>query len=691
MLTSLPLLTPYQVKALISHTWPLLFAHHGRFTPAQEAAIPPLVAGKNILLTAATAAGKTEAILAPLLEHWWEHAQQNQLTLLYICPTRALVRDLAERLHPRLEGTNLRLAAKTSDYAPVSAERPPAILITTPESADALLTRHPKLFTTLRAIIVDEIHLLDNTPRGDHVRCLLERIERIRAYALPKIRPTQRAALSATLPDATGVAMRYLGADFLLVDVPSPRPIAADIQPITNLEELAAALAQRAARKTLLFCNSRAEVEQTAAFLRQNLAHHAEIFVHYSTLDTHVRQEVETQFAAAATAICICTSTLELGIDIGTVDDVALLGAPADLNAFLQRMGRGGRRTGAARVLCLPQNNREWARFEALLDMAHGRWPIGRATHPTDPPLELEETAVYGFRPSVLVQQTFSLIRQHPTGHVRLADVCRLAPAEVTKEAVAAILAQLCWLDYVQTGRLGEWGAGPALHELLDQHEIHSNIGTQIRMATAVDAYSGHELGRSEYNYPKGSVVLWGGRAMRVVWQEKYRFGLAPASHTPPETVLRTSGGTPPVPFAVAQAIGRGLGLPPGRMATLPHGAGVWLFHFWGTVWGKLLATLLTALGETAVESDEYALYLPRAIPALPAWDEQLAFRVARRTAVDIADMFGMGRFHSLLPADVGMTAVVGLLNLPRFAHLYQLATLQPLPDKVAQLESLLP
>ena len=82
---------PQEVKALIPHTWPLFFARHGRFTPIQQHAIPPITAGQDLLLIAPTAAGKTEAVIAPLVERYWDALRQHGLTLLYICPTRALV------------------------------------------------------------------------------------------------------------------------------------------------------------------------------------------------------------------------------------------------------------------------------------------------------------------------------------------------------------------------------------------------------------------------------------------------------------------------------------------------------------------------------------------------------------------------------------------------------------------------
>lgn len=141
-------------------------------------AIPPILQGKDTLVIAATASGKTEAVVAPLLERLLQPGplEQGRLRLLYISPTRALVRDLVERLQIPLETLGISLALKTGDSGPIAAANPATLLITTPESTDSLLTRIPRLFIPLQAIILDEIHLFDNTRRGDHLRCLLNRI-----------------------------------------------------------------------------------------------------------------------------------------------------------------------------------------------------------------------------------------------------------------------------------------------------------------------------------------------------------------------------------------------------------------------------------------------------------------------------------------------------------------------------------
>lgn len=662
---------PHELQTRLPHTWSLFFARHGRFTPVQLQAIPPILAGQDTLVIAATASGKTEAVLAPLLERNWRRLQQPGLHILYICPTRALVRDLYERLWEPLADSGISLAMKTGDV--VLPRQTPALLLTTPESTDAMLTRTPKLFRNLQAVVLDEIHLFDNSPRGDHVRCLLNRMTRIQQYNRPAAKLAQRVALSATVPDPAGVAQRYLQNE-TIIQVPGSRTIEAEIRPLYDLTELVDVLAQRQSQKSLIFCNARAEVEQTAAYLRQHLPHHADIFVHYSNLDATMRVEVETRFAAAATAVCVSTSTLELGIDIGSVDDVVLLGAPLDLTSFMQRIGRGSRRRQQTRVLCLPKSPGEWARFEALLALAEegrdGRLKIEQSPIPT------LHSQTYSFRPSVLIQQTFSLMKQSPTGSVRRADVRRIAPAEISEADIGAILSQLTFSGYVQSGRLGEWKPDVKLQELLDRHEIYSNIGADALTATAVDAFSGKIIAQTERVYVPGAVVLFGGQPMRVVWQDGLHFGLAPAPGEVADEMLRFAKSYAAVPFVVTQAVAQQLALKSGQMAILPQEPGLWLFHFWGTVWGSLLTAVLQVHGFSAEAGNEYCFYVRHPLTQLPLWDDKKGEQAVRDTAVSLTNRLEMGRFHSLLPADIALTAILRQINLPAFAHAYRSTTL---------------
>jgi ATP-dependent Lhr-like helicase len=660
------------LKASLPHTWPAFFAVHGAFTEVQLRAIPLILAGQDTLVVAATASGKTEAAVAPLLERHVLGARHGGLRLLYICPTRALVRDLYERLAPPLRAMGVLLAMKSGDTGPVSHRRPPAVLITTPESTDSLLTRTPRLFVNLAAVVLDEIHLFDDSARGDHLRCLLRRLEMIRAYAEPKRAPAQRVALSATVGVPQAVASRYLN-DPAVVQLAGGRALEPAIVPIYDLDDLAAALSRRAARKTLVFCNTRHEVEQVATFLRASLTFEAPVFVHYSNLDPGLRREVEARFAEASAALCVSSSTLELGIDIGSIDEVALVGPPPTISSFWQRIGRGGRRGKTTRVLCFARSPAETLRFEALLALA------SRPDVATSAPS-------YHFRPAVLVQQVFSLLKQSPTGGLRLADLRSVAPDEVAEAGLRRVLEHLAATGYLTPGRPREWRAGPKLHELSDEHELYSNIGGEELGATIIDVYSGRPIGRGDRPRRQGETLLVGGRSVEVAWQDRYQVGVQPVRGGIDE-MMRFHTAPVAIPLEVAQGVAARLGLQTGQMPCLPDDRGVWLFHFWGDLYGDLLAATLRAYFTPEGEQEpliaawsEFCLYLPFPLTALPPYNQALVGAQVEGLAAYFGHFLELGRFHALLPPDLARQSVIEQLKLPRFEALYLSATLQEAP-----------
>ncbi|MEZ4708328.1 MAG: DEAD/DEAH box helicase [Caldilineaceae bacterium] len=709
------------LRRRLRRTWSPFFAHHGNLTAVQQHAIPHLLNGRNTLVIAATAAGKTEAAVAPLVERLFHggRPRKNELAILYICPTRALTRDLYERLRRPLDELHIALAMKTGDTAPISAKTPPTVLLTTPESTDSMLTRSPRLFIHLRALVIDEVHLFDGTPRGDHLRCLLRRIEYIRAYhqqtSGQPAAPLQRVALSATVDDPAGVAQRYLQddaapdqpaetMDYEIVSVPGRRELEAELVDMAGLHDLAMHITRRAGaplavRKALLFCNTRGEVEQTAAFLRSHLPFDVSVFVHYSNLDAKLRRDVERDFAAASVAICVCTSTLELGIDIGSIDDVVLMGPPPTLSSFLQRIGRGGRRTQTTRLLCLARSPLEEVRFRALLHMAEATdadlMGFGKPVRSSG--MDLAER--YRFRPSVLVQQIFSLLKQSPTGAVRLPDLRRITPTDagLDDEHLRAICSNLVGEKYLQGGRIGEWRPGPALDELLDAHEIYSNIGSDPLRLIIVDAFSGRTIAQTDRARLEGDALLLGGRSMEVVWRDGYRIGVRAGSQAEMEDILQITATPFAVPLDVSQGVAAYLGLAPGQLCILQEAGESWLFHFWGELYGALLADMLQqahypdasarrwrgAEGGEIDDDDadeliqvrnEYCIRLPEPILALPPWDARLARQALNRLLPRFEPTLNLGRFHNLLPPAAGHAVAVSLCNMPRLRALYEVA-----------------
>ena len=287
------------------------------------------------------------------------------------------------------------------------------------------------------------------------------------------------------------------------------------------------------------------------------------------------------------------------------------------------------------------------------------------------------------------MQQIFSLIRQSPTGSVRLADLRRLAPPEVTSEDIRKIVSELTFAGYLQSGRLGEWKPDQKLQDLLDQHEIYANIGADVLGVMAIDAHTGRTIAYTDRVYPPGTVVLFGGKPMEVRWVEKYRFALSAVEGKEADDVLRFRKSYAAIPFIVTQAVARSLELKAGEMAVLPQERGLFLFHFWGTVWGELLTAILVTNGISADFVNEYYLALPQPLTQLPPWDERAVNKAARSLAVTLSNRLEMGRFHALLPADVAATATIRHLDLERFSHLYRASVIVHQPHIYEQLHLL--
>ena len=458
------------LKARLGRTWPAFFARYGAFTPAQLAAIPALLDGHNVILCAATAGGKTEAALAPLIErHVLPQRTEQQLAIVYLLPTRALIGDIANRLAAPLERLRVRMAVKTRDLDTFRPDSPADLLLTTPESLDALLATRPKTLANVRAVVIDELHVLDGGVRGDQLRAVLARVRQVRSHAArsgdaPDAQ-VQYAALSATLAEPAQAAARYFPAP-LVVSVPPSRETAIELLEMDadTTGALIAYLADfqnRGWRKALVFCNTRAEVEAYAAAVRAAHTPFGQaVYVHYSNLERARRQEVEQQFAQAGAAICFASSTLELGIDIGSIDAAILIGAPGSVAAFVQRIGRAGRRQQTIQAACFYRTPLEKALLTAL------------AAAPTAAPAA--EPGGSSFRPSVAVQQIFSLLVQSPLGAVRLQPLAELFGDLLPAADLPAILGQLQERDYLATARAvydrallgdGDTLTGPAIVE----------------------------------------------------------------------------------------------------------------------------------------------------------------------------------------------------------------------------------
>jgi ATP-dependent Lhr-like helicase len=360
----------------------------------------------------------------------------------------------------------------------------PDLLITTPESLDVLLMSHDDALRDVRAVVLDEIHLTYNTQRGFQTAVLLKRLE------MSTGRPVQVTGLSATVADPSDIwAFFRPGRPHVTVRDDDTKPLdyqICEVQTQARLEALLNAVAEGRRAKVLLFTNSRRECDSLGAALRGQTAFGDKVFVHHSSLDRDVRLETEHAFVKASSAMCIATSTLELGIDIGDIDLVMLYGHPGGWESFLQRVGRGNRRSEKTNVACLvsPSHGsafRQVLAFEAL------------ATQIQEGRLERERPlAIYG----AAAQQLLSVLAAASGAFTRTAELADLLAdwPHLDRSTVEQLLDGLATAGYVtRHGFQHRYGAGEQLHRLRDLRLIWGNFPLRSRDVRVT--VSGRQLG----------------------------------------------------------------------------------------------------------------------------------------------------------------------------------------------------
>lgn len=334
-----------QYHVVNSLRWPAL-------RPLQEQAIPPLLAGEHALLLAPTAGGKTEAAVLPILSRMLTEEWRG-LSVLYICPIKALLNNLEPRLAYLAGLVGRRVAVWHGDVGQGAKSRAesdlPDILLTTPESLEGLLIGsrrdHLRVLGGVRTVIIDELHAFAADDRGWHLMALLERLRDLGAPL------NQRIGLSATVGDPQALLIWLSGhvdGTARLVQVAAP-PVQVDlgIDHVGNIANAAVLISRlHAGEKRLVFCDSRTKVEALSVALRER---GVDVFVSHAALSADLRQQAEQAFSERRNCVIVATSTLELGLDVGDLDRVIQIDAPGSVASFVQRLGRTGRRPGTTR------------------------------------------------------------------------------------------------------------------------------------------------------------------------------------------------------------------------------------------------------------------------------------------------------------------------------------------------------
>lgn len=660
------------VKRRLDYTWEPFFSRFGRFTEIQERAIPTVLDGASAILCARTASGKTEAVAAPLVERI-RRERWSGLAVVYVSPTRALVNDLMKRLEAPCIGAGVTIGIRTGDFPNLDDQNPPSIVITTPESFDSLLTRIPRLFLDVRAVVVDEIHLLDNTPRGDHLRLLLNRLRALRRDASQRGDAdgddVQIVLVSATVHDPNSVARRYAEQP-VVVSADGGRSIEARIVPVGGPESVADAIlgaASRENRKILAFCRSRRDAEAYTHALKMAEAgpdrqsfgpFDGAIFVHHASLDRKFRLDVERRFAEIPAAVCFATSTLELGIDIGDIDLVVLAGAPYSIGSFLQCIGRGNRRTLRTNALCLSRNEMDTAVFGALLEAAREG---------------ALDSLAYAFRPSVLVQQFMSYLRQVPKGELPLDRFELLASASEREALLPEKLLQMLVEHLVREDILartprGLLTLGPVGVELRERGissfaNFSGSPGGDVMVA---DELTGRPVGTMHgRQVEKGDAFLLGGQRLKVTRESERRVDVASDAKDGLVKELSFGFGGAALPFHVAQRMYVRAGY---RRDELPayESEGVWqILHGVGMLYGTVLAAWLDE--EFGFKSRSSGMFLrskhlpPSGVLAPNASDIRKLVERKYRKLLRFVDP---GKFANYLPDDVLRKSILDAVEI---------------------------
>ncbi|MET9225839.1 DEAD/DEAH box helicase [Lentzea sp. NPDC003310] len=403
--------------------------------PVQERSIPEVLPGhRDVIIAAATAAGKTEAAFLPICSAVLD-AEGPGIRALYVSPLKALINDQHRRLDDLCDQLEVPVHRWHGDVAGTAKSavltKPEGILLITPESLEAMFVlRGPdltRIFGSLGWVVIDEMHSFIGTQRGAQLQSLLHRLE------LSLRRTVPRVGLSATLSDmgsaaeflrpGAGSAVRVVedsskGGEFLLQvrgyveNAPDGEPAEDPASSLAIASHLFKALR---GTNNLVFANRRGAVEYYADRLRaisyaQNVPN--EFLPHHGNLSKDVREHVERMLKSSRPTTAICTSTLEMGIDIGAVKSVAQIGAPPTVSGLRQRLGRSGRR-GEQAVLRVyitepeiagtsspsDQLRAELFQTVAMFDLLGEHW--------------YEPPDLTAWHLSTLVQQILSVIAQH--------------------------------------------------------------------------------------------------------------------------------------------------------------------------------------------------------------------------------------------------------------------------------------
>lgn len=540
--------------------------------PIQTDAIHQILGGTNdLIIAASTASGKTEAAFLPILSRIVEEPGHS-VRAVYVGPLKALINDQFRRLEDLCNHAEIPVHRWHGDVSGSAKSKliqsPSGVLLITPESIESLFvnrsTQLVNLFRDLEYVVIDEIHAFVGIERGTHLRSLLYRIEQFSDRAIRLV------GLSATLGDPRNTAAWYgskRAENTQIIKDDSEKSIRYKIyafkasKPVPNKEaqesgetrdrqaEIELIFDHFRHNTNLIFANSKSTVEETADKLNQINRHRGmaeQFLVHHGSLSKEIREFTETEMRSARPTTGVCSSTLELGIDIGDVEAVGQIGPCWSVSSLVQRLGRSGRRDGKPSVMrvyipvhvqpddtdLVKQLCPDLLRAVALTELMLQKWVEPPTVHPYDL--------------STLLQQILSVLAQ--TGGIRMDRLHdRLIRnggfAWVEREVALNLVRDMAAADLVEQLPRGDLVLGLEGQRLVKQFDFYSAFQTPLEFSVVHDRKPIGSLPAVYAPQPEAHLLLGGRRwVVEDVDPKRLLILVKPAKGYKPPSFLGAAG-----------------------------------------------------------------------------------------------------------------------------------------------------
>lgn len=523
----------------------------------QEDSIEVLLNSQNdLIISARTASGKTEAAFLPILSVICQNPASS-VQVIYVGPLKALINDQFRRLEELCEYTEVPVHRWHGDVSSSKKQKfinnPRGILLITPESIESLFvnrsTTLKSVFHSLSFVVIDEIHALQGTERGTHLRSLLCRIDN------HAINPPRIVGLSATIGDeklsAEWVRPNAPGQVDIIKDDSSKKAIQYGIfayhskEDETKQENEESQSSQEISTdlynsfsigKNLIFANSRVDVEWYTDELNNLSAMEGrpdQFLIHHGALSRDIREHTENMMQGKIPFSTVCSATLELGIDIGNVRAVGQIGCPWSVNSLVQRLGRSGREENQPQIMRVFLPEEEFSKNEHLSDQLHPS--LIQSIALTELMLEawVEPCDPNSGDLSTLVQQIMSVIAE--TGGIKAADlfnrlIVNGAFWQIDQTLFIEVLRQIGKEDLIEQTEPGELILGLKGEKIVRSYEFYSAFATPPEFRVV---YQGQAIGMLPTTFlpSENQHFLLAGRRWQVVGidYDRREIGVVPA------------------------------------------------------------------------------------------------------------------------------------------------------------------